>query len=452
MSFLPVYTDKKTCYYANRLDNGCDEMKKYSFAYGSGTVTIPLDESQVQSVLFGNDIPAVPDIRSAVRSSLDKPVDREPLRNCVKPGDKVALVISDMSRFWMRQDRVVPHLIDYLLGDCCLPEENVTIIVANGTHPGGDEKDLRTLVTDAVFDRIHVVNHNFRAEDLVTLGTTSFGTEVKVNRTAAQADLCLCLGAATFHVMAGFGGGRKSILPGISAESTIRQNHALSLDPLQLRTNPLVGNGRLENNPLNLDMLEAAGMMKNLFMVNLVMNADEELCAVFSGHYRTSWERACREVERVYRVPVKEQADVIVAGCGGYPRDMSLYQGTKAIDNVESALRPGGTLILVIEAREGGGPEEYFGWSRSLLDGSIEKRLREEFTVAGYVFFLNCEQAGRYRIMLLSEIDPAETAPMGIESFSDVNALLAAAHLEGKSIMVIPNAGSVVPVVTGKQG
>jgi nickel-dependent lactate racemase len=347
----------------------------------------------------------------------------------------------------MRQNRVVPHLVDYLLSDCGLPAESITIVVANGTHPGGDERELRTLVTDAVFDRIRVVNHDFRADDLVTLGTTSFGTEVAVNRIAAEADLCLCLGAATYHIMAGFGGGRKSILPGISGEATIRHNHALSLDPQQLRSNPRVGNGRLADNPLNLDMLEAAGMMKNLFMVNLVMNAREELCAVFSGHYRMSWERACREVERVYQVPVKERADVVIAGCGGYPRDMSLYQGTKAIDNVESAVKPGGTLILIIEARGGGGPEEYFGWSRNLLDGSLEKRLREEFTVAGYVFFLNCEQARRYRVMLLSGIDPSETAPMRIESFSDVADLLAAADLEGKSIMVIPNAGSVVPVV-----
>ena len=228
----------------------------------------------------------------------------------------------------------------------------------------------------------------------------------------------------------------------------VKRRHP-STDPKQLRTDPLVGNGRTVNNPLNLDMLEAAGMMKNLFMVNLVVNAWEKHCAIFSGHYYSSWERACREVQRVYQVPVKERADVIVAGCGGYPRDMSLYQGTKAIDNVESGLKPGGTLILVIEAREGGGPAEYFGWSRNLMDGTIEKRLRESFTVAGYIFFLNCEQAKRYRVILLSSIDPADTAPMGIETYGDVETLLANVDLEGKSITVIPNAGTVVPVVAG---
>ena len=153
------------------------------------------------------------------------------MRSCVRPGDRVALIVSDMSRFWMRQDLIVPHLVDYLLDDCALPPEALTIVIANGTHPGGDEKTLRTLVTNGVFDRVRVVNHDCQADDLVCLGTTSFGTEVAVNPIAAQADLCVCLGAATYHVMAGFGGGRKSILPGISSEATIRQNHALSLDP-----------------------------------------------------------------------------------------------------------------------------------------------------------------------------------------------------------------------------
>ena len=425
-------------------------MKEYSFAYGNASVTIPLDETQVKAELFGNEVPALADIRAAVRNSLDHPIDSVPLRERIRPGQTAVLVVSDMSRFWMRQDLVVPCLVEYLLDDCGLSADNVTILVANGTHPGGSEEELRTLVTDAVYERVRVVNHDCRADGMAVLGTTTFGTEVSVNAAAVRADLCLCLGAATYHVMAGFGGGRKSILPGISSEKTIKQNHALSLDKTKLRSNPLIGNGKTENNPLNLDMLEAAGMMKNLFMVNLVVNAWEQLCAVFSGHYITSWERACREVERVYQVAIEEKTDVVVAGCGGYPRDMSLYQGTKAIDNVESALKPGGTLILAIEAREGGGPPEYFGWSKNLQDHTLEKRLRESFTVAGYIFFLNCEQAGRYRLMLLSGIDPAETAPMDIETYSDVPSLLANADLEGKKILVIPKAGSVVPVVTGE--
>lgn len=425
-------------------------MKTYRFAYGSGTVEFPLEEKNIIGELHGNVVEPISDIRKELWASLDAPIDSAPLCRRLTPGSTVALVVSDMSRFWMRQDLVVPHLVDYLTQRCGVSESDITIVIANGTHTGGDEAELRTLVTDAVYDRITVENHDCESEDLVYLGTTPHGTPVSINRTAALADMVICLGAATHHVMAGFGGGRKSILPGISGLETIRHNHAYSLDSTKLRTNPAIGNGVLAGNPLHEDMCEAASLVNNLFMVNLVMNADMKLSYIFSGHYLTSWERACTAVDDIYRVDIPCRADAVVTSCGGFPKDISLYQGTKTIDNVESALKPGGTLVLMIEAPEGGGPAEYFDWSKNLQDGTIEQRLREAFTVAGYIFFLNCEQAQRYRIFMYSSIDPQTVAPMGIHAFSDMDALLKAAELDGKSTYIIPNGSTVIPRVKGE--
>ena len=420
-------------------------MKEYQFTYGDGTVTLPLDGCNILGELHGNKVAPIEDIRAALWDSLDEPIGSAALCKRVKAGNTVALIVSDMSRFWMRQDLVVPHLVDYLTQRCGVREADISIVIANGTHEGGDEQELRTLVTDAVYDRIRVENHNCDADDLVYLGMTPHGTPVSINRTAAQADIVVCLGAVTHHVMAGFGGGRKSILPGISSRATIFHNHAFSLDAAQLRSNPAIGNGVLKGNPLHEDMCEAAGMVKDLFIVNLVMNAQMQLAAIFSGHYLDSWEQACRTVDKIYQVDIPEKADVIITSCGGFPKDISLYQGTKAIDNVESGLKPGGTLILMIEARDGGGPAEYFDWSKDLTAGTIEQRLREHFTVAGYIFFLNCEQAQRYNILLYSSIDPKDVEPMGMKAFSDVDSLLAAAQLEGKSVYVIPNGSTVIP-------
>lgn len=422
--------------------------KEYQFAYGKGSITLPLDESAVLGVLRGNDYPPLPDIRAALIRALESPVDSAPLRARIAPGAHVALVVSDMSRFWMRQDLVIPHLVAYLHEACGVAFDHLTIVVANGTHPGGDEAELRTLVTDSVYETVRVENHDCEAEDLVYLGTTTLDTPVWLNRTVAEADFVLCLGACTHHIMAGFGGGRKSILPGVSGLETIRHNHAYSLDPAALRSNPKIGNGVLEGNPLHEDMCQAAAMLPELFMVNLVMNAQMELAAIFAGHYLSSWQAGCTLVNRIYQVDVPAQADVIVASCGGFPKDISLYQGTKTIDNVESGLKPGGTLILMLEAPEGGGPEEYFGWCSNLLDGTIEKRLREAFTVAGYIFFQNCEQAQRQNILLYSSIPDECVRPMGMRSFSDLDALLKAAELDGKSIYVIPNGATVIPHVT----
>ena len=420
-------------------------MKTFSFRYGDGEVTAELDETNILGVLHGNRVPPIEDIPAALRAAVENPIDAEPLFRFVRPGHRVTLVISDMSRFWMRQDRVIPPLIDYLREVCGIAPEDITILVANGTHVGGDEKDLRTLVTDRVFDQVRVVNHDCLAPDLVDIGTTAHGTRVLIHPAAANADRVICLGACTHHVMAGFGGGRKSILPGISGMETICHNHAYSLDPAVLRSNPRIGNGKLKDNPLNDDMCEAAGLMPHLFMINLVLNAEMQLAEIYAGHYLTSWQRGCEAVDRIYRVPVPQKADAIIASCGGYPKDMSLYQGTKTIDNVETGLKPGGTLILIIEAREGGGPAEYFDWIRDLTGGTIERRLREHFTVPGYIFFLNCEQAQRYRILLLTSIPQETVARMGLKAYSDLNALLRDADLQGKSLYVIPNGATVIP-------
>ena len=424
-------------------------MKKdYVFRYGDGTVTIPLEENNV-TVLHGQETPPAKDIRQLVLDALAHPIDAPLLENWILPGERVALIISDMSRFWMRQDKVIPHVVDYLLSQCGVQADHLTIVVANGTHIGGDEKELRTLVTDAVYDRIRVVNHDCLASNLTTIGTTSYGTVVRIAPEVANADRVIALGACAHHVMAGFGGGRKSILPGVSAMDTICHNHALALDDSEFRSNDLIGNGKLEGNPLNNDMCQAAGMVKNLFVMTLVMNTDMQLAEIYAGHYMSSWLKACEAVDRIYRVEVPEKADVIVASCGGYPKDMSLYQGTKTIDNIETGLKRGGTLILLIEARDGGGPAEYFDWNTYLQDGTMEKRLREHFTIPGYIFLLNCEQAHRYNIMMLSSVPQELVAPMGLRSYQSVAQLMADADLEGKRIYVIENGSTVIPYVKG---
>ena len=424
-------------------------MKKdYVFRYGDGTVTIPLEENNV-TVLHGQETPPAKDIRQLVLDALAHPIDAPLLENWILPGERVALIISDMSRFWMRQDKVIPHVVDYLLNQCGVQADRLTIVVASGTHIGGDEKELRTLVTDAVYDRIRVVNHDCLASNLTTIGTTSYGTVVRIAPEVANADRVIALGACAHHVMAGFGGGRKSILPGVSAMDTICHNHALALDDSEFRSNDLIGNGKLEGNPLNDDMCQAAGMVKNLFVMTLVMNTDMQLAEIYAGHYMSSWLKACEAVDRIYRVEVPEKADVIVASCGGYPKDMSLYQGTKTIDNIETGLKRGGTLILLIEARDGGGPAEYFDWITYLQDGTMEKRLREHFTIPGYIFLLNCEQAHRYNIMMLSSVPQELVAPMGLRSYQSAAQLMADADLEGKRIYVIENGSTVIPYVKG---
>ena len=152
--------------------------KNYQFKYGDKSVTIPVDEIQVIQVINGNDITPLSDIRTALLNSLDTPIDSEPLSTIAQKAGKIALIVSDMTRYWMRQDVIVPLLIDYLVSKCGKSYGDLEIIIATGTHIGGEEEELRKLVTSAVFDKVRTVNHDCKAGDLVYLGTTSYGSRV----------------------------------------------------------------------------------------------------------------------------------------------------------------------------------------------------------------------------------------------------------------------------------
>ena len=149
----------------------------------------------------------------------------------------------------------------------------------------------------------------------------------------------------------------------------------------------------------------------------------------------------------MYQTSIPEKADVIITSCGGYPKDMSLYQGTKTIDNVEFGLKKGGTLVLLAECRDGGGPAEYFDWVDSLCAGTLDADLRRNFTIPGYIFYLNCEQAARYNILMLTTAPAEPLARMGIKAFTDPAELCRQLELDGKLVYVIPNGSTVIPAV-----
>lgn len=419
-------------------------MKSYQFRYGDRSVGFEIDETNIIGELLGNAAEPAGDIRQALFASLEQPAGGPPLSGFARAGDQLAIVVSDRSRSWMRQDLVLPHLIDYLHDICGIEDRDMTIVIANGTHEGDGPEILAGLVSPEVMGRIEVVNHDSLSEDLIWIGTTSRGTRLRIHPLVASRKV-ITLGACTHHVMAGFGGGRKSILPGVASAEAIRQNHAHALDPEQPRSNPLIGNSVLEGNPIHEDMCEGAAFLKDMFTINLVMNTDMKLAHILSGDRFESWKQACALADGMYTVPIPCPADVVITSCGGFPKDMSLYQGSKVIDNLEPALKPGGTLILVAECRDGGGPAEYFDWIRPLREGVLDSALRKNFTIPGYIFYLNCEQARRYRIMMLSELDIADAGEMGIEVYRDMDRLLAAAELKDKTILIVPNGSVVIP-------
>lgn len=413
--------------------------------YGKGTVALDLSAAASVTWLHGSDMPVIADLSEAFRQAVEEGCIGAPLRQRIAPEDRVTIVLSDITRFWMRQDKICELLVKYLEGECGVPPERVTVLIALGTHRPMTEAELETLSSPYVYAHCRVVNHDCDADDLVCVGQTRYGNRVEVNPLAMEGKLIL-VGGTVHHLMAGYGGGRKSILPGIASRATIRRNHSMALDPSAPRSSVLVGSGKLRQNPIHEDMDDATALVAPDFGVNIVVNAQSEHAGLFCGDVREAWLESCRFCQQYYGRKIARESDVVIASCGGYPKDLNLYQGVKSLLNGINALRPGGTFVFLCECPEGGGAPDFFDWTKPLAGGRLDESLREAFTIAGYIFYASCEairKAGRF--LMLSKIDPALVRDMRIQSFQSVEALTAELPLEGRSVAVIPNGGSLLP-------
>jgi nickel-dependent lactate racemase len=185
---------------------------------------------------------------------------------------------------------------------------------------------------------------------MVFLGTTRRGTPVWVNRTVAEADLIVSVGCIEPHIIAGFGGGYKNLVPGVAGRATIAHNHALNCTP---RTFNMVGR-RAEDNPVRMDLEEAGAMLRApVFIVNAILDDSQRLMRVVSGHPIAAHREGCNVSRALNSIAVAGQADIVIAD--SHPMDSDLRQGVKALTNTIRAVRRGGVLIVLVRALEGTG-------------------------------------------------------------------------------------------------
>ena len=422
-------------------------MKKVELKYGKELVGIDL--SDANSVKFLNEKPMdeINDLKSAfIKSVSEDVVNSKSLKEVIDKDDKVTIVISDLTRFWQRQDLICEQLVDYLVNVNKVKYENIVIVIALGSHRKQSEEELCKLASKRVYEKVKVVNHDCDANDLVNVGTTPSGTEVYVNPLVVGRKVIMVTGTV-HHIMAGFGGGRKSVIPGVAGRQTIRQNHIKSLSKTEKKSDPLVGARLLEHNPINEDMNEAAKLIDVAFSINIVVNSSSKHSKLICGDFHDTWLKSCKYVDDAYGLPIKKEADIVIASCGGYPKDINLYQSTKTLFNATRAVKEGGTLILLAECIEGGGAPDFFNWVEPLKKGVLDEELRANFTIGGYIFYAACESIAKSNVMMLSSIDPEIVKDMKIRVSSNINDLLSQVDFKDKDVYVIPYGGNVVPLL-----
>lgn len=429
--------------------------KNFSLKYGQKKVSFDIPKQALLYELTGWNRPACEDLPEAYRYALDHPIDAPPLSEILKPDDTVVIIVSDITRAWQRNDLTLPILLDYM-NQAGLADSQISIIIGVGAHRQNSAEEFTELCSKEICQRVRIVNHDaYDTANMVDLGTTSRGTQVAVNRMVAEADRVILTGGVIYHYMAGFGGGRKSIVPGVSSLKTIQQNHLLCLtERVGGGTNPSTASGITSGNPMHEDMMEIAAFVKPDFLVNVVPNIEGEITEIFTGNWVSAWQQACQMAERIFGIPIEAQADIVIASAGGYPKDINLYQSQKTIDNAVYALRPGGVAVILAQCPLISDPPEFFDWFRYPDIPSLEAAARENFLISGWLAIRQMEYKNQGTIILLTEKENMEMARKAhVEPVTTISAALEFAYQKcgapEPQITVMPQGANTFPIFSG---
>lgn len=362
--------------------------------YGKTEVCLRVPTRNFLGVIEPKEKLGVPDARVEVERALREPIDSKRLCEIARPGQKVAVVVDDATRP-APSHVMVPPILDEL-NRAGVRDEDVTVIFGCGVHRAVTREEAVRLLGEGVLNRVKVLSHDCKASDLVYVGTTRHGIKVYLNRVFAEADVKILTGDICFHYFAGYGGGRKSVLPGVAGEETIKANHAMFLHP-NAKT------GVLEGNPVHEDMVEAARMAKVDFILNVVVNAKGEIVRAFAGDLEKAFREGVKLVDEMYRVPVDRRADIVVVSPGGHPADVNLYQAYKGVDSALEVVKRGGVIVLVAECSEGHGNQAFYDWMVKYKDlKAVEREIKRNFILGGHKAYYLLRALQRAQIILVS--------------------------------------------------
>jgi lactate racemase len=430
--------------------------------FEAGELSLPLPDGwQIVDTVQPAPHPKLVDERGALIAALDRPVGSLPLGDHDLAGKRIVLCVEDISRPTPTA-RYFGTLLDYLISHGAEPGR-MLILFGLGVHRDMTADEARQKLGDTDLRGIPWRNHACNDErELAHLGTTSRGTHVSLNRHLVEADLIIPVGAIDPHLLLGFSGGCKMILPGLASSRTIAENHMQGVSPEKYN---YVGQAE---SPMRLDLEEGALMLGGeIFIVNAVMNESAELCAFFAGDPVKAHREGVKFVEWASARPLERPVDVVIAV--STPMNADLRQGMKCIGNVQQSVRPGGLIIGLLECRHGIG--DITVPRRSIPNGLLRFILRiiGKRRVRGFVDHLrkdagieerflshfSAQLARRNKIFVYSRKLPSDTGKrLGFfVQFATVEELMAAARRYAPAnarVIIYPHGGACYPVLSSE--
>ncbi len=389
-------------------------------------------------ILNPANLPEDLDEAAVVKKALEEPIGSKRLNQIVKPGDKIVIITSDITRP-MPTGKVMDPLMEELLSAGVSPD-NVTLVFARGSHRHHSQQEMAHLAGNW-YGKICCVDSD--SENVIHLGTTSSGTPVDIDARVVQADRRICLGNVEFHYFAGYSGGAKAIMPGVSTVSAITMNHRMMVDP-RARA------GNLDDNPVRRDIEEAGKMTGIDFIVNVVLNTRKQIIYCAAGDSIQAHRDACAYLNGIYRSPISAKADIVIVSQGGAPKDLNLYQTQKALDNAGHAVKDGGTVILVGSCFEGFGNQVFEEWMLKYTNpDDMIQALHAHFQLGAHKATAIAMLKKRADILFVSDMDSAIVEKTFLKPVHDLQSAVDAClkkYGNDADVIVMPYGGSTLPV------
>jgi len=422
------------------------DMHIETIPYGKGELTLRIPKENYIGTLFPTYQPGVDDETAEILRALENPIGTATLREIVaaKKGKKTVVVVNDPTR-----PTATPKLLPPLMSEleaCGISDNDILILIATGTHRAVRPDEFEKLLGKGIAERYRVVNHDcLDLENMVEVGTTSLGIPVMLNRLFCEADIKILTGSIHPHQGAGFSGGRKSILPGLTSLESLKLHHGPKFRPLE----PAMG--LMEGNAFHLQAMEAAKMAKPDFILNLIENQKKEITRAVAGDIEKAWMSGVEASREIFEIDVPDDVDIAVVVPGGSPRDFNLYQSQKSMATAELVVKKGGSIVLPVECPDGVGSRLFFEWMAS---ASCPEDVMERFRVEGYN--VGTSKAWLYsRCLLKAEVivvsdclDQETLEQMFTKRAPDLDTALAMAFKtqgQNAKVLVLRNAADMIP-------
>ena len=416
--------------------NRTANIKKIPLAFGNSTIELDIPERNISSVILPSEPERKEDSTSLIKKALENPIKSRRLSEIVNSNSRIVIIVSDITRPTPTA-KFLPLLLEELyLGGA--KDENITIVFALGLHRNQSAEESRKLVGEEVYEKIRCIQHD--TNRCRHIGITSRGTPIEIFEDVLDADVIIGTGSIEFHYYAGYSGGAKSVLPGVSSQEAVITNHKMMIDEKAV-------SGRVDS-PVRQDMEEAAKVAGLAFILNVVLDSKKEIVAAVAGDFIEAHRKGVEVVDSMYKVPV-EPADAVIVSCGGFPKDINLFQANKALDHATQAVKEGGSIILVAECAEGIGNQVYECWNRECQnpEDAIE-RFKQCFEFGGHRTAIIAKVSKKFRLYLVSKLSDEQTKTAFFIPMPDVKTALSAVLSENPDakIHLMPHGGQTLPV------